>query len=169
MISRMLLFLEDLLGLDTADLEAYQMVARAVLVFFAAMFFIRISGLRMLGKQSTFDHLTILILGAVMGRAIVASQSLTGTLAAAFIVIMLHRFVGWITFKNTFAGYMFKGSSVQLIKDNVFDESNMAKTQVTKNDIMIALRTELNTDDFSAIKDAYLERSGKISIVKKAL
>jgi uncharacterized membrane protein YcaP (DUF421 family) len=167
MITRMLLFLENLLGLHTDDLEAYQMAARAVLIFFVAMLYIRISGIRMLGKQSTFDHLTILILGSVMGRAIVAAQSLPGTLVAAFILIMLHRLVGWLTYKYTLAGFMFKGTSVQLIKDNLFNESNMAKTQITKNDIMIALRTELNTDDFNEVKDAYLERSGKISIVKK--
>ncbi|MES2647562.1 MAG: YetF domain-containing protein [Bacteroidota bacterium] len=169
MITRMLLFFDNLLGVNTEDLQSYQMAARAIVIFFVAMFFIRISGLRMLGKQSTFDHLTILILGAILGRAIVAPQSLAGTFLAAFILIMLHRFVGWLTYKNTFAGFMFKGTSVQLIKDNVYNELNMSKTQITKNDIMIALRSELNTDDFNEVKDAYLERSGKISIVKKSI
>jgi len=161
-------FFSNLLGLDTEKLLGYQMACRAFVIFFIALIFVRISGIRTLGKQSTFDHLTILILGAIMGRAIVTHQSFAGTLIAAFVIIMLHRLLAWLTFKSTGAGFIFKGEPVQLIKNNQFDEDNMKKTHITKNDIMVALRTELHTDDFKDLKDAYIERSGKISFVLKS-
>jgi len=160
-------FISNILGLDSDDLLAYQMAARAFVIFTIALVFIRIAGLRTLGKQSAFDHLTVIILGAILGRTIVASQSFEGSILAAFVIMIMHRLIAWLSFKNKKAGKLFKGNPIPLIKDNVDREANMRKTHITKDDILEALRTELNTDDLSKLKDAYLERSGKISVVKR--
>jgi uncharacterized membrane protein YcaP (DUF421 family) len=159
-------WLNDLLGLHELDLKAYQMVARAIVIFFISLVLIRIAGMRTLGKQSAFDHLTILLLGAMLGRSIVTNQSFGGTLLAALTVILLHRLIALITYYSRAAGSMFKGDSVVLIKDNQKQIPNMKKSHITMNDIFESLRAELNTDDYNKIKDAYLERSGKISIVE---
>lgn len=157
----------NILGLNEDDLKSYQMVARAIIMFFSGLTLIRISGIRLLGKQSAFDHLTVLILGAIMGRGIVTNQSLGGTLLAALTIILLHRFIAWITYRSKKAGVIFKGEPIVLIKDNEDQEANMRKTNITRHDICESLRINLHTDDYDKIKDAYLERSGKISIVEK--
>lgn len=157
----------NILGLDAGELKAYQMMARAVVMFFTSFIFLRIAGIRLLGKLSAFDHLTVLMLGAMMGRAIVTSQSFGGTLLAAFTIILLHRIAAVLSYHNKAAGAIFKGEPIALIKDNEEQRPNMKQAHITIHDIMEALRSELNTEDFSKIKNAYLERSGKISIVEK--
>jgi uncharacterized membrane protein YcaP (DUF421 family) len=160
-------WLTNILGLNENDLKSYQMVARAIIMFFSGLTLLRMSVIRMLGKQSAFDHLTVLILGAIMGRGIVTNQSLVGTLLAALTIILLHRFIAWITYRSKKAGVIFKGKPIALIKDNEDQEANMRKTNITRHDICESLRINLHTDDYSKIKDAFLERSGKISIIEK--
>ena len=60
-------WLTNILGLNENDLKSYQMVARAIIMFFSGLTLLRMSVIRMLGKQSAFDHLTVLVLGAIMG------------------------------------------------------------------------------------------------------
>jgi hypothetical protein len=67
--------INNLLGTDNADLEPYQMVVRAVVVFFLALGYVRSGGLRMVGKQSAYDALTALMLGAILGKAVVSHDS----------------------------------------------------------------------------------------------
>ncbi|HEX2750279.1 MAG TPA: hypothetical protein VHM91_19895 [Verrucomicrobiales bacterium] len=64
-------WISDGLGLNSATLSPAQMAARAALAFVFSLVFIRVAGIRTLGKQSAFDALTALILGSVIGRAIV--------------------------------------------------------------------------------------------------
>jgi uncharacterized membrane protein YcaP (DUF421 family) len=160
-------WLKELLGTHAEDLGPHQMAARAVIMFAVSLVLIRISSLRLLGKQTAFDHLTVLMLGAMLGRAIVVAQSMTGSILAASVIILLHRVSAWLTFKSRFAGSLMKGRALQLIKDQEYVENNLSKAHITKNDIEEALRTELNSTDISKIKEAWLERSGKISIIEK--
>ena len=160
-------WLKELLGTHTENLEPQHMAARAVVMFAVSLVLIRISSLRLLGKQTAFDHLTVLMLGAMLGRAIVVGQSMAGSILAATVIIILHRISAWITFKSRFAGSIIKGKALQLIKDEEYIDSNLSKAHITKNDIEEALRVELKSTDPSRIKEAFLERSGKISIIEK--
>ena len=64
--------LNHLLGIGEQELTAIHMSSRAVFVFIAALIFMRVAGLRTFGKKTVFDHLTILTVGAIMGRSIVS-------------------------------------------------------------------------------------------------
>ena len=161
--------LDNLLGLHTKDLAAYQMVSRAVIIFFTSLIFIRVAGLRTLGKQSTFDALTLLMLGSILGRSIVVSQSFFGSVLSALIIMVLHRMVAWITFNNKKAGELIKGNSILLIKNGEKEMHNLRRTNITENDIMESLRKEVHLSDLGKIKEAHRERSGDISIVKEEI
>ena len=158
---------ENLFGLHAERLETHQMIVRAIIIFFIALTFIRISGVRTLGKQTAFDHLTALMLGAIMGRAIVAAdQPFFGSIIATLVIMLLHRFIAWITFKSKRSGWIFKGKQIILMKDGKMVSENMKKTNITKEDILEALRRDINQNSFDKIKEAYLERSGEISFIK---
>ena len=160
-------WLNDLLGLDVDKPEPMHMMLRAFIVFFVALIFIRIAGVRTLGKQSPFDHLTILILGAVMGRAIVTNQSFEGSILAALVIMILHRIISWITFNSKSAGKVFKGEPLVLFRDGKFIRTNMQKTSITEEDIKEAMHEEINSDDVNDAKEIFIERSGHISVTKE--
>jgi uncharacterized membrane protein YcaP (DUF421 family) len=159
--------LNDLLGLDAEKLEPYQMIFRAIIVFFTTLIFIRIAGIRTLGKQSAFDTLTSLMLGAIMGRAVVTEQSFFGSILATLVLMLLHRLVAWVTFKSKKAGAIIKGRNILLMRGGEKQKKNFAATHITEEDIMEVLRHDLNTTSLDKIKEVYLERSGNISIIKE--
>lgn len=159
-------WLNYLLGLDNHNLEPYQMAARAVVVFCIALLYIRTGGLRMLGKQSAFDSLTALMLGAILGKAVVSHDSFLGTLLAALVIIVLHWLVAWLTFKSSRVGRILKGKSILLYQNGKPVLENLRKVYVTENDLMDAVRKNLNIDDMSSVKEIYMNRSGELSVIK---
>jgi uncharacterized membrane protein YcaP (DUF421 family) len=160
--------IENLFGLDEHKLETYQMIARAFVIFFVALLLIRVSGIRTLGKQSAFDNLTALILGAIMGRAIVsAEQPFFGSILATLVIMVLHRVVAWITYRSKKMGIILKGRELLLIKNGEPNKKNMKQTHITREDILETLRKDVNVPSLDTIKEVYLERSGEISFIKK--
>jgi uncharacterized membrane protein YcaP (DUF421 family) len=128
--------LNYLLGLESDQLTALQMMVRAFVVFFVLLLLIRLTGIRTLGKHSAFDHLTLLIVGAVMGRVIVVGeQSFFGTLFATGVIILLHRLISWLTLAYPKLENLFKGKKVLLAKSNKLQTENLKKAGVTPEDI----------------------------------
>ncbi len=156
-----------LLGLDNSGLEPHQMCARAIVVFFIALTYVRIGGIRMLGKQSAYDTLTTLILGAMMGKAIISTESFIGTLLAALVLMALHWVVAWVTFKSSFWGGILKGKSLLLFCDGKPVEKNLKKVQITERDLLEAVRKKTHSLDLNNVKEIYMERSGELSVVTK--
>ena len=159
-------YLNYLLGFDNGNVEPYQMAARAALVFFLALAYVRTGGLRMLGRQSAYDSLTALMLGAILGRAVVSQDSFFGTLLAALVIMILHRLVAWVTFKSSWAGSILKGKSIVLFQNNRPVTKNLSRVHITENDLQEAVRKNLNVDDMSQVKEIYMDRSGELSVVK---
>jgi uncharacterized membrane protein YcaP (DUF421 family) len=160
-------FFNNLLGLDVENLEAYQMAARAVIIFFISLLFVRIAGIRTLGKQTAFDTLTALMLGSIMGRSVVVAQSFFGSVLAVLVIMILHRLAAWITFKSKKAGKIIKGEKLLLIKNGMKQNKNLRKSHITEEDILEALRYESHMNSLDKITEVYLERSGEISVIKK--
>jgi len=76
------------------NLNAAQMAARAALVFFITLAFIRVSGRRALGKRTPFDGATAVLLGAVLSRGVVGASPFGPTILAAGVLVVLHRLLG---------------------------------------------------------------------------
>lgn len=155
-----------LLGFDNSDVEPHQMAARAAVVFFLALAYVRTGGLRMLGRQSAYDSLTALMLGAILGKAVVTHDSFLGTLLAALVIMILHRLVAWITFKSSWAGSILKGKSIVVFQNNKPVIENLSRVHITENDLQEAVRKNLNVDDMSHVKEIYMDRSGELSVTR---
>lgn len=143
------------------------MVARAVIIFFTSLVFVRIAGIRTLGKQSAFDTLTSLMLGAIMGRAVVTNQSFFGSILATLVLMLLHRLMAGIAFRNKKIGAVIKGKSLLHMKSGKKEQKNLTRSFITEADILEALRHDANITSLDKIKEVYLERSGDISIIKE--
>jgi uncharacterized membrane protein YcaP (DUF421 family) len=158
--------LNYLLGFDDSNLEPHQMATRAAVVFFIALVYVRTGGLRMLGRQSAFDSLTALMLGAILGKAVISEDSFLGTLLAALVIMILHRLVAWITFKSSRVGSILKGKSIILFENNKPVLENLRRVHISENDLQEAVRKSLNADDMKNVKLIYMDRSGELSVIR---
>src|SRR6266581_2290926 len=91
------------------DLNELQMACRAFVLFFIALAFIRFTGMRTFGIKSAFDDCIIIMLGAVLSRVITGASAFLPTLTAAFILVLVHRILAWISVSNKTVSHLVKG------------------------------------------------------------
>jgi len=83
---------------DSYTITAVQLLTRAVLVFFAALALLRLSGARTFGSNTAFDMVVKIMLGAILSRAVVAASPFGGTLLAGLAFVLLHRGLAWAAY-----------------------------------------------------------------------
>lgn len=141
-------------------------VIRTIITYVYAVILIRIGNKRY-QLRTPIDYILIVILGAVLGRTIYGGASLLSTLVASFVLVLLHWIFAVICFQSQRMGRIFKGTSVFIIKDNQLNWKTMKKYQITEHDLLEECRQQLNVNDLRLIKEAILERTGKISFILK--
>ncbi len=157
-------------GIDEEELSHMaQMATRAVVVFVVSLLYIRIAGMRTFGQQSPFDHLTALMLGAIMGKGVVTlNEPLIGFLVAGAVIMLLHWLCARLSHASRKAGRILKGSRVPLIQNGVLDIHTLRSTGLTEADILEHLRLNGKHVEIDLVSEAWLERSGKISFRLKS-
>ena len=152
-------------GLDSAELGAGQMAARAVLVFLAALAFVRLGNKRFLGRNTAFDLVLGLMFGSVLSRAITGNAPLVPALAAGATLVAMHWVLGALAFHSHRLGVVFKGNPRELVRDGSIAWREMRRTHVTTHDLEETLRSNGHVPDVAQVGRATLERSGEISVV----
>jgi uncharacterized membrane protein YcaP (DUF421 family) len=158
--------LEMLFGKGT-DLEPLQMGLRAFVIFFIALILIRFSGKRTLGNHSAFDFVLVIMLGAILARAVVGASPFIPTVTAAFVIALIHRALAMLTVSHPGIGSILNGKEYCLYKDGIINEKSMKICNLSMLDLMEAVRLEGNVNSLDPIKEIWMERNGRISVVKK--
>ncbi|HEY6979205.1 MAG TPA: YetF domain-containing protein [Chitinophagaceae bacterium] len=152
---------------DGEQLNALQMSVRAFVMFLIALLFIRLSGKRAFAKKSPFDNVIVIMLGAVLARGVVGASPFFSTVAAAAMMMIIHRILAWSAVENKLANKLLKGEIVPLYKDGKILRRNLEKTTISESDLMQSLRLETQKTTLDDIEMAYLEDNGRISFIVK--
>ena len=149
------------------DLNTLQMACRGIVVFLITLVLIRISGRRSFGIRTPFDNIIMILLGAILSRAVVGASPFFPIVITSTVMVVLHRILGHIVAQNDKAGNIVEGKKIQLFKDNKFIEKNMDRALVCKEDVLQGIRKSALTEDLSKIDIVYIERNGEITAIKK--
>lgn len=149
------------------DLTALQMGCRAFAMFFIALFLIRLSGMRTFGIKSAFDNCVIIMLGAVLSRSITGASPFLPTITAAIVLVSIHKILAILSVKNKTLSHLIKGKPVSVYKEGVLNSKNLQRCNISFGDIMEVVRNELNTNNLNGVEEIIMERTGKISIIRK--
>lgn len=158
--------LEQLFGTGT-ELAPLQMGLRAFCIFIIALIMIRLAGIRAFGIKSPFDYTIILLLGAILSRAVVGASPFDSIVTACMVIVVMHRLVGFLSLYNQAFGKLVKGDKILLFKDGSPLKKNMRKSLISTKDLAEGIRMELHSETAEDIETAYLERSGHISVIAK--
>ena len=151
------------------DLNALQMGDRAFVMFFVTLILIRIAGMRAFGQKSAFDMIIVIMLGAILSRAVTGDASFIPTLIAGLVLAIVHRLLAFISIFNDTIGAIVKGNKTLLFKNNKAIKRNMMRCSISYKDLQEEIRLTLNETTMENVDEIFMERSGKISIVKKKL
>jgi uncharacterized membrane protein YcaP (DUF421 family) len=156
----------DGLGLDADTLNLGQMALRALVVYVLAVFIVRFGEKRFIGKFSAFDVILGFMLGSILAGAITGSPFFP-SLAAASVLVALHFAFAKAAFHSDRFGDLVKGHKRKLIADGEIDWEQMRKANISRDDLLGALREEGRLTDPGEVREAWLERSGNVSVIRK--
>ncbi len=148
------------------NLNIVQMTMRGIVIFFITLLMLRIAGQRTLGKKSTFDNVVIIMLGAVLSRAVVGASPFFPVIVSSLGIVIVHRLVGFVCVKNDAIGRLVKGDKRSLFNDGEKNIANMKRTLISDKDFMEGIRLKINIDSLDEVKEVFIERSGEISVIK---
>ena len=78
------------IGLESQQMEFWQMALRAVIVYAVTLAMVRLGKKRFMGKATAFDVILGIVLGSIVSRAITGNAPLVPSLAATATLIALH-------------------------------------------------------------------------------
>ncbi|HEX2223467.1 MAG TPA: YetF domain-containing protein [Thermoanaerobaculia bacterium] len=156
------------IGEDPRTLDLLQLSLRAVAVYLAGWFILRVGGNRFLGRETAFDIVLAFVLGSTLSRAINGSGPLHWTILGCAVLVALHHLLAWATFRSHRLGLFFKGSPEPLIRDGRVLPDSLRKHRLSQGDLEEALRLHASVKDLGQIEEARYERNGDISFVKKS-
>jgi len=148
-----------------SELLDYGLYLRGISITFYAILLFRASSSRLYGNHSPLDFIIYIIIGAILGEAIVNNIPLLPSMIVCAFIIIIHRFLSFLSYKSHRIGKYFKGDKITIIKNGTYIEKNLRSCRLTSNDILQALRVQQNLVSISSIKEATLERSGQISFI----
>ena len=152
---------------DSHTITAVQMATRAVLTFFAALALLRLSGPRTFGGSTAFDLVVKIMLGAVLSRAVVAASPFGGTLLASLVFVALHRLLAWASRRYEWLGELVKGKAYVLAEQGRPRAEQLRQLNLNEKDLLEGLHENGNLGALDQAEAVYLERDGRISVVKK--
>jgi uncharacterized membrane protein YcaP (DUF421 family) len=159
---------ETLLGLSARpqELAIWQICLRALIVYLVTICFVRFGKKRFLGEATAFDAILVIVIGSTAARAITGNAPFFATLTAVFLLIAIHWVISFITSSSPALGSMVKGHATPLIRKGRVDWKALKKAHMSSDDLAEDLR-QSGIDSASKVKEAHLERSGKLSVIRK--
>jgi uncharacterized membrane protein YcaP (DUF421 family) len=155
------------LGVEPKDLTFIQISLRGIVVFLVTLTTMRLGHKRSLSRKTPFDAVLLVILAAVLSRAINGSAAFFATLGGGVVLVVLHRLFAYLAFYSHGFGILVKGKPETIVRDGQFDFPVMRRNHVSMHDLDEDMRLSAHTDDLSKIGVARVERSGDISFIEK--
>jgi uncharacterized membrane protein YcaP (DUF421 family) len=154
-------------GQEAKDVDVLQVCFRAVLIYFFGWAILRIGGNRFLGQETAFDVVLGFVLGSELSRAINGSSTLLLAMVASALLVGVHYLLAWATVRYRRVSEIFSGKPTTLLRDGEVLREEMRRHQLSDADLDETLRLSGRVDDRRKVKEARIERNGKVSVVKK--
>jgi len=122
-------------GLEGKDINAAQMMLRAVIVYLTTVVMVRLGKKRFMGGNTAFDVILGVMLGSIVSRAVTGNAPMLPALSAAGTLIALHSAVSAVACRWHGFGRLFKGRVRPIIRDGAVDRAQMRAAHLTDQDL----------------------------------
>src|SRR6202012_677618 len=119
---------------DGKDLNTLQMCCRSVVIFFVCLILIRISGRRSFGVKTPLDNIIVILLGALLSRAVVGASPFIPVVAGSFVFVLFHRLLAWGIVRSPKFANLIEGKKICLYSDGKFIAKNLKDALVCEED-----------------------------------
>jgi uncharacterized membrane protein YcaP (DUF421 family) len=145
--------------------DGFELVLRAVLVYFFLLILLRLTGKRQVGQLAPFDLILLLVLSnAVQNAMNGGDNSYTAGVISAGTLIGVNFLMGLATYHFKWLEGVVEGRPTVLIHNGQLDERAMRWEQMTRHELMAALR-DAGCTSVSQVHMAVLENNGRLTVV----
>ena len=141
------------------------LVARAVIVFFAVFFITRVVGRRELSTMEPFDLILLIVTGDLVQQGVTQSDySLTGALTVIATIALLTVALSYVSFKVPRLRPVLEGEPLVLVQDGEIIERNLRRERITVEELLAGARQQ-QIASLAQVRFAVLETNGAISFI----
>jgi uncharacterized membrane protein YcaP (DUF421 family) len=141
-----------------------EILLRATLVYFALHILFRTVGRREWTRYATSDVVVLFMISVALRTTLVGQDSsLTGGLISMSTLLFWDWVMSYVTFKSVRMANFINGKPYRLVENGRFNRRAMSRMRVSEDDLLEQVRQKGHSS-LQEIEEAYLERSGKISI-----
>ena len=142
------------------------MAARAALMYILLIIVVRSAKKRFLSNATAFDFILTVMIGAIAARAMTGGAPFFPSMLGVVVMVCIHWIFSWWARGSAAFSVLIKGHDTLLIKDGEVLEKPLANAHMSRDDLDEDLR-EKGVSTPREVKEARLERSGKLSVIKK--
>ncbi len=144
----------------------WELSLRAVVVYFAVLLLVRVTGKRSVGQFTPFDMILLILLGSAVQNSLIGDDiSLLGGLILAVTLMALNHAVGYVSARSRKLDDLVEGTAVLLARDGRIFNEVLKREHISPGDFEEALRRH-GMLDVANVRCAFLETNGQISIIK---
>ena len=161
----------QILAIDWASMLTPKIPLLDVVVRSSMIYVVLQLGMRALGRQtmqqaSAYKMITLFLVGAYGGRAVLGDDvSMTSCVLGFAVIIVLNALTAYAIYHSPRFAVVMEGPVVrQLIRNGIVQEDAMHATKCTMDAIAASLRARGETD-VGKIEHAFMERHGQITLI----
>jgi uncharacterized membrane protein YcaP (DUF421 family) len=141
------------------------LVARAIILFFAIFLITRVVGRRELSTMEPFDLILLIVTGDLVQQGITQSDySLTGALTVVATIALLTVALSYVSFKVPRLRPVLEGEPLVLVQDGEIIERNLRRERITVEELLAGARQQ-QIASLAHVRFAVLETNGAISYI----
>lgn len=142
-----------------------EIVFRSAIIYVFAQVLLRLLGRKELSHHSTYAFVLIFLLSVAAREAIVGSDtSLTAAMLALVTLAALNWSASYLSFRSARIADFLSGRVRRLVENGIVQDKAMRQARISREDLIAYLRHH-GTDTLTRVRDAYQERSGKVTFV----
>jgi uncharacterized membrane protein YcaP (DUF421 family) len=153
----------DVFGV-TRQVQWYQELPRAFVVFFFGLILLRLSGRRAFARWSALDIIVSVIMGSSLARALTGSAPLGGTMLAMILLALLHWLLASLAARAPRFAHLVEGKAAVLGQSGAVSQPQLRAHNISAADLHEALRKE-GVDEVAKTRQITLEPSGVITVL----
>ncbi len=151
--------------LVTLGVPAWNLALRCIVIYFALLVGLRLTGKREIGQFTLFDLvLVLLVANAVQPAMTGPDTSLVGGVVIIIVLLAVNALVGQLRLRSSRINAILRGHPTVLVQDGQWLDAAMQQENVDRDDVLMAFR-EHGLDGVADVKLAVLELDGTISVV----
>lgn len=155
----------DLTDLWKPELHPGEVVVRAAIMYLLLQVVFRVAGRKAIERWGLPEvALLFLVTTAVRTSIVGDDDSLTSALVGLVTIVALDRMIAVLTFRSRRLADLIEGPVVQLVRDGAVDRAALSRVRVSEDELLGHARAR-GRERLDDIKDAFFERSGKVTIV----